>query len=306
MIAGGVYAFGLGDVVYASGDKGFALPSPGQWFQPGSLDMWCGMAVNVLIIGMMVWINRHYNVLRSITMLYVGLYAMMMLSVPDLTVQLYSGSLIALMLLFCCSLMYDCFDRRGPLTCRKVFMVFCLLSTGVAMQYACVVFVPVFVIACAQMRIFSLKSMVSAVLGLLTPWILLLGSGIVKPDQLHMPVIVSVFQGPYAFDALMMLASVVVTVALMLTGMALSFFKILTYNARRRAFNGVITLLSVFTLIAMMVDYTNLLTYIPTLCVCASLWGAHMLSIHRAERTYLVLAAIYLVYIGLFIWRVSV
>ena len=105
-------------------------------------------------------------------------------------------------------------------------------------------------------------------------------------------------------ETMVLLLTVLVTVLLLFAGMTLTFFKVLTYNARRRSFNGVLSVLSVFTVLAMMVDYTNIITYIPALNVCAAFWVSHFFAIHNTEKSYMAILSLYVIYIALFVWKI--
>ena len=47
--------------------------------------------------------------------------------------------------------------------------------------------------------------------------------------------------------------------------------QMLAYNAHRRAYNGVLSLISLMTLLAVFCDFANFMAYVPLLAVCASL-----------------------------------
>lgn len=304
MIAATYYAFICGDTVYTTGDRGMALPSANEWLQPGPVELWVNIGVNLLVMVMMVVLNYRYHFIKALSVLYVGLYAMMQLAWPDMMVHLYSGSLLALVVLFSLSLLMDCFDGSGPMVNRKVFMVFFLISAGAMLQYAYVVYLPVFFIGCMQMRIFNLRVFLSALTGIVTPWIIILGSGIVKIDTLHMPQIISVFDAGNLMELLSLVITLALTVVLLWSAEILTFFKVLTYNAQRRACNGVLTITAAVTTLAMMADYTNITAYVPMLNVCAAYAVSHFFSFYNSEKTYIPVLSVYAVYIALYIWKV--
>lgn len=304
MLVGAWLSFSHADMLAIAGDKGFALPSAIEWFGNRTTSFWVNLGANMLIVGLMIWINRSYNFMKAMTLIYVSFFALMQLATPDLLDEFYSGTVLCAILLFCTSLLFNCFGQRTPDSMRKIFMIFFMLSAGTATQYVYAGYILVFLIGCIQMRIFSLRTLLAAGIGIVTPWILMIGSGIVQPSQLHMPTFVSLFSDIDMRDTMTLLLTVLLTALLMLSGMVLTFFKVLTYTARRRSFNGLITVLSVFTLVAMMVDYTNMVTYIPTLNVCAAFAVSHFFAINNTEKSYIAILSIYVIYIALYLWKI--
>lgn len=293
-----------GDVPYLSVDKGIALPSANLWFAlgwPTRIANWTGL---LLIMVLMVALNRRYNFIRALTLLYVGFFAVFELAEPYLLVQFSTGTLLAVVVLWCTSLMFSSFGERGPLSNRKVFLVFALLSAGFATEYAYAAYVPVFFIGCLQMRIMSFRAFLSALMGLITPWIMLLGSGLVSVSDIHWPAFVSIFATFDLVDTMAVLLTVLLTVLLLLTSMVMTFFKVLTYNARRRASNGLFTLVAVFTVIAMVIDYTNLMAYLPMLNVCTAYGVGHLFTTHNTPKSYISILSVYALFIGFFVWKI--
>ncbi len=304
MLAGAWLGFSRGDLPELAGDKGFALPSAIEWLRSPLLSFWVNIACNLLAVGLMIWINRSYNFIKALTLIYVSVFAYMQLATPGVLDQFYSGTALCVVLLFCIGLLFECFGQRTPESMRKIFMIFFLLSAGTATQYVYAGYVLVFLVGCIQMRIFGLRTAIAALLGIVTPWCLIIGSGLVQPSQLHWPTFVNIFSAIDMAETMVLLLTVLVTILLLFAGMTLTFFKVLTYNARRRSFNGVLSVLSVFTVLAMMVDYTNIITYIPALNVCAAFWVSHFFAIHNTEKSYMAILSLYVIYIALFVWKI--
>lgn len=304
MIVGAWLSFSHADILAFAGDKGLALPSAIEWFGNSLMSFWANVICNLLIVALMIWINRSYNFIKAMTLLYVSFYAFMQLSTPDLLDEFYTGTVLCMVLLFCTGLLFSCFGQRTPDSMRKVFMIFFLLSAGTATQYVYAGYMLVFITGCIQMRIFSLRTVLAAGLGMLTPWCLMIGSGLIETGELHLPAFESIFTAIDMADTMVLLLTVLFTVLLLLSGMVLTFFKVLTYTARRRSFNGVMTVMSVFTMVAMMIDYTNMVTYIPTLNVCAAFAVSHFFAVHNTEKSYVAILSLYLVYIAIFVWKI--
>jgi hypothetical protein len=141
-------------------------------------------------------------------------------------------------------------------------------------------------------------------LGLITPWWIALGSGIVHPSQIHLPEFESIF-GDFAFNSqLPLFASAGVTALLFIVGWVLNFPQMIAYNARLRAINGTMSILSVVTLIALCADFTNVSAYVPTLCLLSSFQLGKLFTWRNKAKSYIAIAIIFLVYLMLYVWSV--
>lgn len=285
-------------IITLSGDRGLVLPSANLWVVPGPLNFWLAMLAGGIVVLFMVLLNKFYNILRSMTSLYISFFALMQLATPSLTVQLCTGPILALAATGSMMLLFGHYS--SPMASRHVFLVFAIFSFLSATQYCYALYVPVLVFWLWQMRILNGRTLVAAFLGLVTPWWLLFGFGIITPAQVHLPRFESVLLYNLS-DALLMFVTVVFTGLLLVTVLLLNIFKTIAYNARSRALNSSLTGVALFTLVAMMADYGNAAAYIPLLNVCAALQAAHYFSAHKAEKSYIAIAAVMGVYIVLYL-----
>lgn len=293
----------LSTVIPPQADVGLALPSPSAWPLPA----WAGTLLNIALIfatmAMMDVVNKAFNVLRAMTRLQIGLFAIMLAATPGSVTVLNTGTLLAFTGICGIYLMFSCYD--SPMRTRRVFLTFLLLALGSAVQYCFAGFIPVFWIICAQMRIFTLRTFIASVLGIITVWILLLGFGIVTPADIHLPHIISIFSDTALQSAVYLLIVAGYTTFLLLTSTTLNVAKTIAYNARARAFNGALTVVAVFTIIAMAANYNNLVAYLPLLDMCAAYQLTHYFVNHRFDRQYAAVLSVAAVYIVLYLWRIA-
>ena len=282
-----------------SGDKGFGLPSANLWAAPGTANLVWALAGSAVTALLMWLLNKVHNVMRAMTSLYLALFSMMQLATPELMTTVYTGTVLAVIVPLCMLLLFNCY--RNPGATRQVFLTMCLLSFFSATQYCFIVYIPAFLIGCAQMRIFNRRTLAAALMGIATPWIMLFGFGVIDPTEMRMPEFVSIFQSIDFGDTLMLLLAVGTTVFAMLVCYVLNVFKTIAYNARSRAINGVFTIVMLFTLIAMCADVRNLTSYVPLLNFCAAMEITHFFSTHRAERSFIAIMLILAVYLTFFI-----
>lgn len=296
-----LYFFG-GWQDHIASDKGVAIPSANLWLSLPIADFAAGVAGSALTIAVMAMLNKVYNVLRNMSSLYIGLFAAMELATPDLATQFYTGTLLAVAVPVCLFWLFSCF--RDPAATRHIYLIFLVLSLLTASQYCFAFYIPVFLLGMAQMRVFGARSFTAAFLGIITPWWIMLGLGLITPADIRMPAFVSIFSVIDHDDTFLLLITVGVTAAAMLICFVLNLLKTIAYNARARAYNGAFTVTALVTIAAMCVDYRNIISYVPLLNFSAAMEIAHFFSTHRAEKSFIAIFVLIAAYAALFICQI--
>lgn len=294
---------GLNNILPSAGDQGFGLPSAAHWEVGRWWSLGINIAANFAIMVLMVVINKAFNVLRAMTWLEVGLFAIMQGAVPRELTALNSGTTVCLAVVMCVYLIFSCYADHSRV--RTIFLAFLILSLGTATQYCFALYIIVFWLMLAQMRIFTLRTFLASLLGLATVWIILLGFGLITPADLHLPHINGILGSLGRRPAIYLLAVTGLTTLILLVTFSLNVFKTIAYNARARAYNGALTVLSVVTALAIAADYDNLLAYLPLLNFCTAYQATHYFVNHRYDRQYIAILSIVGLYIALYIWRLS-
>lgn len=304
MIATAAYALFDGAVNRIADDSGTLFPSPNEWIADPFISMWVNIGLVIAIMTMMIFINKTYNIPRTITLVYAYFFIILQTATPEITSQLCSASVMGFIVIGVMTLMFSTFDL--PTARRRVFLAFFLLSGAVTVQYGFAVFLPVFLIACAQMRILTLRTFIAAILGTITPWWILFGVGIISPQDVHIPHSINFIDASITLDTIIIVVTVALTVLLALTAYLLSLLKLITYNARTRACNGLLQLVTAATVIAMAVDFTNFITYLTLLNCCTAFFLGHLFVIRNSQRNWIVISAITTIYYAIYIWRIFV
>lgn len=296
------HAAGLGDRL--AGYNGLCLPSPNHWVPQGTLNFVCAIAGMTATVVIMMLLNKVHNVMRSMTSLNISLFCVMQLATPELMTQFYTGTVLAIVVPLCMLLLFNCY--RDPGATRQVFLISCMLSLAVATQYCYIVYLPAMLIGCAQMRIFNRRTLAAALMGMLTPWIIMFGFGIVEPQDVRFPDLVSIFSIIDFEETMVLVITVGLSVFVMLACFVLNVLKTIAYNARARAINGAFTIVMLFTVIAMCADFRNIISYIPLLNFCAAMEVTHYLSTHRAEKSFIAIYTLLAAYAALFACQIII
>ena len=297
-------ALASGNFIPPAGNQGIALPSADGWLSNPLLSFGASMAANGLIMVLMLFLNKRFNLLREISALFCVLFAAMQIATPMLLAQLNTGPVLALVVGACLALMFSCY--ANPDERRRVMLVFFLLSAGFATQYAYAVYLPVMLLCCWQMRVMSARAAVGIFLGLITPWWLLAAIGFLFPWQLHfhLPQWADVFAVFTFADGARLAVTLLLTGSVFVMAVVFDLFRTIAYNARARSYNGTIVLTAAITIVAMAVDYKNVTAYIPLLNMLAAMQGAQFFIIHRSERSWIGIVALLVAYASLYLWDI--
>lgn len=282
-------------------DRGFIFSSPNLWITNSNISLVVNVVATLVVASLMIFINRVFNLLRTTSLLDATLFLAMTISTPVLLTQLV-GTPLSVILLVCLILLYSTYGSLSET--RNIFAVFFILSAMTTTQYCYAFYIPVFMIGCAQMRVLSGRTIVAGILGLITPWWLALGSGLVHPSQIHLPEFESIF-GDFDFsEQLPLFASAGVTALLLILGWVSNFPQMIAYNARMRAINGTMSIISLVTLIAACGDFTNISAYVPTLCLCSAFQLGRFFTWQKIDRSYIAIAIVFVIYISIYVWSV--
>ncbi len=260
------------------------------------LGVTCGASLLATVA--MMLINRGFNIFRTVSQLDGTFFIAMLTATPLLLFEGADGMLLGIVLLLCMTLMFTSYGD-GHAT-RKVYTVFVLLSCGAMVHYAYLFYVPVFLTALVQMRIMGWRTLSASLLGLLTPWWIVLGLGIVDIDMVSMPESNGFFALIDGSDALWCLIGFLVMGVMLVAGWCLNFMKMLSYNAQMRAYMGVISLLSLMTLLAIFVDFGDVSVYLPMLYLCAAFQLSHYFANRGRSNTAVAIGCIIAVCWGIY------
>ncbi len=291
-------AFRCGHVDEITGSRGTVFPSPNRWLPQGEPSLAVSMVLMALTAVSFISLNKVYNFMRAPSALTPSLYFVMLASLPLAAGQFYGGTLMCVVLLGVTALMFSCYGDSSAN--RRVFLVFFILSLASLVQYAFMFYIPVVIPGLAQMRILNLRSVLAMVIGLLCPVWILYGFGVMDFEDIGWPHFTSTLAHLSLPDMITVFSAVGITMVLGFAAMCANLMKILSYNAKFRAYNGFLTLLLLSTMLFSIVDYVNLSVYFPILCLTSAYQMAHYFSIRKPRGGVWVILSILAVYLLLY------
>ena len=297
------FAMNSGEVIPILDNKGLGLTTANNWIAFGKSSMVFSIILNLAIAGLLIYLNKMYNVLRNPTVIFAGLFLVLQMPFPDLTGQVYGGTILCITILACAFILFSTYSNPNR---RAIFLIFTILSIGTFFQDAFLFYLPVMIIGCMQMRILDLKTAIAATMGLVTPPWILLGFGYITLDSIAFPEFSSIFAKLSTGEAWQMLVSIGLSVFVCIGAWAANLVRIISYNAQTRAYNGFFAMVSLVSVLFMLTDFTNYIIYVPLLNCCTAIQLGHLFTIYQSRRSYLGIVTVVTIYFGLYLWALAV
>lgn len=246
-------------------------------------------AANVLCLlitgGILLAINKVFTFVRSVTRLFASAFFWLQLANPSGLVALHVGTLMCLMTAVLMLPLFASFQDRHSQ--RSIFLVFALVATGTMFHYGFLVLLPAFLLGFLNMGVMNLKGVLAMLFGLVTPFWIILGLGIVSPTDAMAPQWL-VLDIP-ALTPLLLLAAATALLGIVLAVMNLP--TIMNYRLQPRVYNAFFVIVLVLAVIAMSLDHRDLAVYLPLLglMVAVQVAQVHTLRTYRYRYVFLLL-----------------
>ncbi len=285
----------LGGYPPPSEAEGLVSVWSGPWAVPQPLSMWAAVCVNVGIAALLAYINKTYNLLRCLTMLQGTTFLFMQMAAPQMLTEINAGLALCLAWLVCALLFFSNFAE--PMPQKEVFLAFAIMSGLSAWICQALIFIPGLWMACAQMRILNLRTVLASVMGIACPWIIYFGLGLVSAGSLVVPSLLGAANNWADLDGVYV-AALSFTVFVGAACWVQNLVKYVTYTAKYRAYQGFVTMSMLLAVVGIACNVSDGYTLLPILNVCASLQVAHLFgTIHHTRKSYIAVLIILIIYL---------
>ena len=203
-------------------------------------------------------VNRHYNVEEGTSALPSTIFLLASACVPSLLGGVSAAMLMPLVCILSLRGLFKSYEREY--TAREMFLVATLSSFGSMIQYAFIPLGAAVLGAAAILGEIRVKSLIAFIFGLITPYLLVVGFGLVDIFSISIPFIWSV--APTFHYTTVITAGITALTALMLT-----MQQAVTppnRSSRSLALNRAVNTILLAMIAMMAIDWVNFPTYIPT------------------------------------------
>lgn len=264
-------------------DHGIFFSSKGLLIPDGTLST----AVNVLCLlltgGILLAVNKVFTFVRSLTHLSASAFYLLALANPSGLVAFNVGTLMCLLTVLTLPLLFAAYQDRHSQ--RNIFLVFALVATGCMFHYGFLALIPAYLLGFLYMGVFNLKGLLAMLFGLVTPFWIVLGLGIVSPMEALAPQWLLLERLP--MTPLVVLAASTAVLGIVLA--AMNLHTILNYRMQPRVYNAFFVILLVLTVIALCLDHRDLAVYLTLLSLLVAVQVAQVHTLRTFPYRYIFL-----------------
>lgn len=237
----------------------------------------------------MLALNKVFTFVRSMTRLFVSAFFLLMLANPSGLVSFNAGTLLCLITAVTLMPLFASFQDSHAQ--RSIFLIFALIATGTMFHYGFVALVPAFLLGFANMRVLNFKGVLAMLIGLVTPFWIVFGLGIVNPLDVRVPGWLLMERPQVSLGLGMAAATAVLGIVLM----AMNLLTIMNYRIQPRVYNISLMILLVTVVIAACFDYHDLAVFLPLLNLMVAVQVAQAYTLGTSFRYRFVLMLLFTV-----------
>ena len=272
---------------------GLLWPGAGQWLAPTLLNRVVNSLLVLLGGVLLLRINNRFSLIQKHTLLPFFFFLLLELASPALSL-VGDGTVTTVVLLLLLTLFFHAYQSDRA---QYAFLIFGALALGTLFCTRFAYFVPLFLIGFSQIRYLSVKSLAGALIGFITPFWFVVGTDLMPFSQLALllPDFTPTLPASLPYDNSQFW--IIVLTALL---------GLFSFNEKRqiRAYNGFVNLLSVYTALLLILDYTHYSYYLPILNAAVSMQAAFFFTNNGNRKPGVILFYLILtLYIALFIWN---
>ena len=286
--------------ISVAGDLGLCLPSPNQWLLP----RFPGWLLNALLIFLSASLidsaNKKYNFVQEGDPL-VAIVLLLLLCLNCIsTATLSTSSLLLFCNVLCLYIIFSTYEETNAT--REFFLIATFPAIGAMTQYAFLVMIPVYIAGGLMMKSFRIRELIAFIFGLLAPYWIAMGLGIVSPLQFRLPDSLAVFNAASVENDIFI--SLLAVGAMSVIGIILALYngvKLFTRNSRLRCMHTTFNIMGFVSVLAVIFDFNNFVAYTGTIALWVAVETATLLSLYRLRQPGVALGILLLIFLPLYI-----
>ena len=287
-------------VISYGGAPGICLAAPSEW----GIHPLLSWLLNTIIIGGIslggFLLNNKYNFIHSTQPVLPAVFMLLAASNPWINESLSASVIMCAVNLGCLSILFSAYNSQNAT--HEMFVIATFIGLGSMFQYAFIPMVIPFILGANAMKILRIKEVVAFLLGLVAPYWVATGLGIVAPELYHMPEVSPIF-GDYSRVAdlfLLMLDLGIFSLIGIFTGISTGI-RLYAGNAFVSAIHFTICMMGLTCVVFLVVDFNNMAAYIATLYFTVAVQLAQACALWKMRHEWIVTAGVALIGIAFFI-----
>ncbi len=259
---------------------GFCLPSPNLWNLPQTI----GWSLNTFLLlgcaGAWVFLNKEFTLVKGTDHISLVSFLLLVGSNPLCTEHLTTGSILLSVTVLCLSILFGASHQRN--CTQQIFVIYTFLSVGSMFQYAFLPMMAVFLVAAIIMKTMRAKEFIAMLLGIIAPYWVALGLGLVAPESLHWPTVSFMFNDFVpSVRAVTLIANIGFSLVLAIILWLSNSVVIFAGNKETRARNNVVSLIVFTSALFIIFDFNNMTAYLPVFYFALAVQIGNLFAYHN-------------------------
>lgn len=281
------------------GDLGLCLTSPNQWAIPRFAGWLANSTLLFISALVMATANKKYNFIPEadpiMSMALLVLLACNCVTTATLTVSTLLLICNALSLL----IILSTYEERNAT--REFFIIGTLPAIGSMFQYAFLIMIPVYIGSGLLMKSFRIREFIAFIFGLIAPFWIVIGLGIVSPFAFRLPDTLTVISKEAVGNDIFL--TLVAAGIMALLGFVLSLYNgvsLFRRNSRLRCMHMAFNIMGYVSLLAVIFDFNNFTAYFGTIALWVAIEFASLLYFYNIRRPQFALLIILIAFLPLY------
>lgn len=285
------------------GMLGICIPSPNLWVLPQYLS-WLINLLMIIVLGLSLHLfNKTYNFISSDDTILPAVFIFLCGANTWIDSLLTSSMILMLANLLCLNMLFRCYKSQKGMV--NLFTVGVILAFGSMFDFAFVFMAAAYLLIAATLKCLNFKSFIAYLIGLLTPYWIGIGLGLITVDGLSYPTITNLFEDFATKESLFIgLLNGAVTMLFLLILVLANAVKLYAGNTRRRLMNNAIVILGLAVSICMVCDADNVTTYFATLYFVLATQLANFFVLHNVRHPGLIILVTVALYLAAYVFMV--
>ncbi len=259
----------------------------GTWISSNDTSCFVAVVCNVVIGVLLVTLNIMFRYIKTYNcFVFAAIFVLLQGINPFLSTRFFAGTALCMVVVLSLFFMFEQYGKRNGAT-QGIFLVMALLSFFTIYHYVFFLLIPLFVLGFAYMRVLDVRGVFATIFGIVTPYWIMLGTGLEPLSGFQAPHISQVWTSAPTFVGKGWAITMAITTVALTVLLTVSNLKtMLNYSVHVRAYNNFFVALSVFVVLMMAVDYNDFLIYMPLLNMCFAIQYGHwyVISPHETRQ----------------------
>lgn len=288
--------------IVSEGDLGLFLPSPNQWHIPRPGGWLINSVLLLVALAVMVAANKNFNFIPESAPVMTMCMALLLACNCVTNAELSTSTLLLLCNAVCIYTLITTYEARNAT--REFFVIGTLPAIGSLFQYAFILMIPAYLVGGVLMKSFRLRELVAFMFGLISPYWIAFGLGLLSPLSFNFPGSMTFIHTSNVDNDIFL--SLVAMGAMAFIGVILSLYngvKLFSRNSRLRSTHMAINLIGYVSVLAVILDFNNFMAYYGTLALWLAVQTATLLHLYNIRQPRWALLILLVLFLPVFIFQ---